>query len=213
MGDAQRGMNLELLEPWRTEQDNFLQRFLDTRDEGPHHLTFHVDDIEQLVATLLVCGITPVQVDLSFPGWKEAFLLPRDAHGTVVQLAASETGHPTVAELLAAARGNRADVELPRSRLGGNPHWWSGRLPSRAPVYLERVVAQTPDLEGAQQLFGEILGGAVEDRGRDEVGYGWPRGGRLQLRRDAPPGVVRLEVAGVERPFTLAGTLFAPLDK
>ena len=41
-----------------------------------------------------------VNIDLSDPEWKEAFLMPSEAHGTVVQLAESH-GHPeTRAELV-----------------------------------------------------------------------------------------------------------------
>ena len=54
---------------------------------GPHHVTFKVPDIAAAIDDSRGRGLRPVGVDLSDPGWKEAFLHPKDAPGIVVQLA------------------------------------------------------------------------------------------------------------------------------
>ena len=46
LGDAERGMTVELLEPFDVHLNDFLVRFLERHEHGPHHLTFKVDDIE-----------------------------------------------------------------------------------------------------------------------------------------------------------------------
>ncbi|MGH8976739.1 MAG: VOC family protein, partial [Acidimicrobiia bacterium] len=68
VGDhAGDGMSIELLEPWDTEHNDFLERFLTRNGEGPHHLTFKVDDLEATLLRLTEVGLTPVAVDLSQP--------------------------------------------------------------------------------------------------------------------------------------------------
>ena len=80
------GGKVELLEP---KGDGFLARFLEKRGEGLHHVTFKTDDIEAAIAQVEGRGYQLVDVDLSNPGWKEAFLRPSGAHGTLIQIAQS----------------------------------------------------------------------------------------------------------------------------
>ena len=80
------GGKVELLEP---KGDGFLARFLEKRGEGLHHVTFKTDDIEAAIAQVEARGYQLVDVDLSNPGWKEAFLRPSGAHGTLIQIAQS----------------------------------------------------------------------------------------------------------------------------
>src|SRR5690348_15950384 len=87
LGDATEGMTVEILEPWRPERFDFLKRFVARHGEGPHHLTFKVPDLAATLERVHRTGYTPVGVSLADPRWKEAFLQPREAHGTVVQLA------------------------------------------------------------------------------------------------------------------------------
>ena len=42
LGDATGGMNVELLEPWDVERNDFLERFVARHGAGAHHLTFKV---------------------------------------------------------------------------------------------------------------------------------------------------------------------------
>jgi len=80
------GGKVELLEP---TGDGFLSRFLDKRGEGLHHVTFKTDDIEAAIAQVRARGYELVDVNLDEPAWKEAFLRPSGAHGTLIQIAQS----------------------------------------------------------------------------------------------------------------------------
>jgi methylmalonyl-CoA/ethylmalonyl-CoA epimerase len=80
------GGKVELLEPLG---EGFLSRFLESHGEGLHHITFKTDDIEEAIAVLEGKGFALVDVNLDHPSWKEAFLRPSKAHGTLVQIAQS----------------------------------------------------------------------------------------------------------------------------
>jgi methylmalonyl-CoA/ethylmalonyl-CoA epimerase len=81
------GMKLEVLAPANVDQNDFLRRFLDRNGPGPHHLTYKVKDIRGALKLAEAAGYRPVNAQLDDPGWKEAFLHPKDAPGVVVQLA------------------------------------------------------------------------------------------------------------------------------
>ena len=80
------GGKVELLEPLG---EGFLTRFLERYGEGMHHITFKTDDIRGAVADLERRGYELVDVSLDNPSWKEAFLRPSMAHGTLIQVAQS----------------------------------------------------------------------------------------------------------------------------
>jgi catechol 2,3-dioxygenase-like lactoylglutathione lyase family enzyme len=80
------GGKVELLEPLG---EGFLTRFLDRYGEGLHHVTFKTDDIRGAISELEGRGYELVDVDLDDPDWKEAFLRPSKAHGTLIQIAQS----------------------------------------------------------------------------------------------------------------------------
>lgn len=87
------GAKLELIQPLDgAGPDHFLVRFLRSRGEGIHHLTFKVLDLHRAVARARDLGFDVVGVDDSDPGWKEAFVHPRSAHGVLIQLAEWEDG-------------------------------------------------------------------------------------------------------------------------
>jgi catechol 2,3-dioxygenase-like lactoylglutathione lyase family enzyme len=198
------GMPVELLEPWAVERNDFLQRFVAKHGAGPHHLTFKVADLATALERVRGAGFHPVNIDVSDPHWKEAFLMPAEAHGTVVQLAESH-GHPeSRAELLA---------EVAEHGPNEQPRWWSEPSPpERAPARLRRVVLRTPVLANAVEFFAGMLGGDVERESGQRVDLVWPRGARIGLesRPDAPPGVDRLEVEGLTEACTVVGTRFVP---
>jgi catechol 2,3-dioxygenase-like lactoylglutathione lyase family enzyme len=200
-GDDAGGMKIELLEPWEIERTDFLERFLARHGDGPHHLTFKVDDLEATLADVAAAGITPVSVDLSTPEWREAFLLPRDAEGTVVQLASSTsaTGLP-----IDEYRAARADGAM------GSPTWWPDPpTPSVEVARLRRVVLRTRDLDAARRVYVDLLGGTpVDDHAPDGVVLEWPGGGRIALEptADGAPGIDRLELEGPPGELTVAGT-------
>jgi methylmalonyl-CoA/ethylmalonyl-CoA epimerase len=202
--DTGDGMSVELLEPWATEGNDFLARFIARHHAGPHHLTFKVPDLEAALERVRASGFRPVNVDLSDPEWKEAFLLPREAHGTVVQLAESAREFSTRAELLAHVRANGPNMR---------PRWWVDPEPhAGAPAKLRRVVLRTPSLSSALGFFGGVLHGEVTAESATSADLVWPAGARLRLEenRDASPGVDRLEVEGLDAPVELVGTRFVP---
>ena len=80
------GGKVELLEPLG---EGFLSQFLERRGEGLHHVTFKTDDIRAAIAHLEALRYEVVDVQLDDPDWKEAFLRPSKAHGTLIQVAQS----------------------------------------------------------------------------------------------------------------------------
>ncbi len=79
---------LELIQPLDPgDATHFLVRFLSSRGEGVHHLTFKVSDIHAAVARARELGFEVVNVGAESEMWKEAFIHPRSAHGVLVQLA------------------------------------------------------------------------------------------------------------------------------
>jgi len=153
---------LEVLQPWQAEANPFLRRFLDQNGPGPHHLTFKVPDLEAALKAATDAGFTPVSVDLSDPGWKEAFLHPRQAVGVVVQLAqAAGSWQSPPPEGFPAAR--------PQDR-----------------ATLDHVVHAVADLDEGLRLFAGLLGGRELRRddspegGWRSVTLGW--GGPLAVR-------------------------------
>lgn len=202
LGDDAGGMKVELLEPWQIESNDFLERFLTRHGDGPHHLTFKVPDLAAAVDEARARGFAPVGIDLSDPEWREAFLPPREAHGTVVQLAESNlaTGLPLDEYRHAAAHGPF-----------GEEQWWTvpDQQAERATV-LRRVVLRAPVLEPALTFFGGFLEGATVDAGPGWAELSWPGDGRVRIEEqpDAVPGVDRLELDGdgPRRDLTVART-------
>jgi methylmalonyl-CoA/ethylmalonyl-CoA epimerase len=79
------GMKIELITP--LHDDAPVARFLARRGEGVHHLTLLVEDVEVAVAHLTGLDYEVVDVDLASRYWREAFVRPRSAFGTLLQLA------------------------------------------------------------------------------------------------------------------------------
>ncbi len=80
------GGKFELVTPMA---DGFVSRFLDRRGEGVHHITLKVEGIEAQIERLERAGLALTLVNVSNPGWKEAFIHPKDAHGVLIQIAES----------------------------------------------------------------------------------------------------------------------------
>lgn len=76
---------IELIDP--LEKEGFLYRFLEKRGEGPHHITVQVDDINKTYRTLEEKGIPTFGLSEPFPGWKEMYIHPKNAFGTLIQFA------------------------------------------------------------------------------------------------------------------------------
>jgi methylmalonyl-CoA/ethylmalonyl-CoA epimerase len=204
LGDDVEGMTVELIEPWDVEHHDFLERFLVRHGEGVHHLTFKVDDLEATLDRVRQSGFQPVGIDFSDPDWKEAFLHPREAHGTVVQLAESHHDFATRAERLAHAREHGPNA---------HPQWWPDPPPAGGRAgFLRRVVIATPSLEGTLGFFAGLLQGDEVAAGEGWAELGWPGGGRVKLehRPGIAPGVDRLEAdaVGAAEDRVVAGARF-----
>jgi methylmalonyl-CoA/ethylmalonyl-CoA epimerase len=158
------GPKVELLTPTGGADSAFLEQFLASRGPGFHHLNFIVPDIEAILGKIEALGMEPVGVRVQNPAWKEAFLRPRDAFGTVVQVA-EQAGPPVVSP--------------PPAGLG-EPG------PSCALSVVEQRVF---DLDGATRLFRDVLGGEVASRFAATEGAAtellWPNGARLRLVQPA----------------------------
>ncbi len=76
---------IELIDP--LEKDSFVQKFLDRRGEGPHHITIQVDDLQKVHRRLEDKGIPSFGLAEPFPGWKEMYVHPKHAFGTLLQFA------------------------------------------------------------------------------------------------------------------------------
>jgi catechol 2,3-dioxygenase-like lactoylglutathione lyase family enzyme len=203
LGDPSGGMKVELLEPWDTAQHDFLERFVTRHGPGPHHLTFKVSDLETTIEQVRAAGYTPVGINLVDPQWQEAFLQPKEAHGTVVQLAQSN----------ATLASPRAEYEFAAEHgPGGDPAWWTTPA-SRAevPTFLRRVVLRTPRLSPTLDFFGGILEGETVAKGDDWVELAWSSGGHVRIEEhpDASAGIDRLELEGPgpRRELTVAGAV------
>lgn len=158
------GPKVELLTPTGGADAAFLEQFLATRGPGFHHLNFVVPAIEVTLGKIRALGVEPVGVRLQDPRWKEAFLRPRDAFGTVVQVA--EQAGPPVSSAPPAGLGNRGH-----------------------PCSLSAVELRVGDIDGAMRLFHEALDGEICSRHDSEGGLraelSWPNGARLRLVHDA----------------------------
>jgi methylmalonyl-CoA/ethylmalonyl-CoA epimerase len=204
LGDATGGMKVELLEPWEPERNDFLERFVARHGAGPHHLTFKVPDLAATIDGLRAAGHSPVGIDLTNAAWREAFLTPKEAHGTVVQLAESDAPLTSPLEEYRFAAEHGA---------GGDPVWWPEPPPrAAAPTFLRRVVLRTPSLPATLAFFAGLLHGETVATGRDWTELAWPGDGhlRIEARPGAAPGIDRLELegGGPTRELTIAGTRF-----
>ena len=74
---------LELIEA--TRPDSFVQRFIDKRGEGLHHLSLEVTRLEPLLQHLEGDGIRIVDRFNAGDGDGTAFISPRSAHGVLIQ--------------------------------------------------------------------------------------------------------------------------------
>jgi methylmalonyl-CoA/ethylmalonyl-CoA epimerase len=146
------GGRVEVITP-HGPPDGFLHRFLERQGPGVHHVTFKVPKLSVALERVRAHGLEVVGHDERNPGWKEAFLHPKRAHGIVVQLAESYPGLD-------------AGVD-PRCRFPDAPP---------APdvqATLSSVVLSMHDRDAARQQWGDVLGGAAEEGG-GALRFRWP---------------------------------------
>jgi methylmalonyl-CoA/ethylmalonyl-CoA epimerase len=86
-------VRIELLEP--TDPSSTVQKFLEKRGEGLHHLAFTVEDIEARIAELKESGIR--MIDEKPRGGAHhvqiAFIHPKSSHGVLTELCEPRKDH------------------------------------------------------------------------------------------------------------------------
>ena len=77
---------IELLEP--TAPDSPIQRFLEKRGEGVHHLCFQVEDLRRKIEELQSASLQLISMssETGLEGRKIAFLHPKSTHGVLIEL-------------------------------------------------------------------------------------------------------------------------------
>jgi methylmalonyl-CoA epimerase len=76
---------VELIAP-RPDREGFVQRFIERRGEGLHHLSIDIDQLDAYVAQLEAAGVRVVDRQALRGGAKTAFISPRSAYGALIQL-------------------------------------------------------------------------------------------------------------------------------
>jgi len=190
------GERLEAITP-AGPPGGFLHRFLQKSGPGVHHVTFKVPDIHSAAAAAEKSGYDVVALDDSNPGWKEAFLHPKQALGIVVQFAES---HPDLDS------GWGADFEFPAVPLAATP-------PTAQIVGL-RLSAD--DETAVRNLWCDLAGGQ-STRNDGEYFFTWPDSRMriaVSLRSDRRPGPLAIELASppssldLEKPVAGIGCRF-----
>lgn len=133
------GMCLELLEPFRTEENDFLHRFLKRHGPGLHHLTFRVPSIFEAVERVTAAGWPVHSMRTDTSDWHEAFLHPHTVGGPVVQLAEYTPAEPA----------------LPSNESAPT---------CRQPAALRMVEVTVDDVGRARELFAGLLGGHIVEQ-------------------------------------------------
>lgn len=87
------GSKIELMEP--LPGSRFLDSFFARNPLGGlHHVTFRVASLDATLAAARAAGLEPFGVSRALDGWHEAFLHPRVAHGTLLQVAEAADDFP-----------------------------------------------------------------------------------------------------------------------
>jgi len=76
---------IELIDP--LEPEGFVYQFLERRGEGLHHITIQVDDLAQMQRILQERGVPTFGYAEPYPAWKEFYIHPQYAFGTLIQFA------------------------------------------------------------------------------------------------------------------------------
>ena len=205
LGRGLDGMTVEILEPFGVESNDFLARFIAANGDGPHHVTFKTKNIEAELERLRSLGIEPVAIDFSSPSWREMFIHPKDAHGTVVQIAETDKPDPPMDEWLDG---------LPATMfMYDGVRWWSEPSEPQEPhAVLHRIVIETDDRAGGDVFYSTVLGSTTTSA-VTHTDHSW-RGGVIRLV-DAPverPAVARLEMTGGPGPKSIGSAHFVPED-
>lgn len=79
-----RQLGLEIIGPF--QEDSFVQKFIDSRGPGMHHMTIEVEDADRACAYVRrELQIEPLEEPFSDFEWRQFFIHPRDTGGVLVQ--------------------------------------------------------------------------------------------------------------------------------
>lgn len=81
-------VGFELIEP--LGEGSFVERFLQERGPGFHHITIQVEDVDAAARELQALEITPFGGVRGSGHWRQTFIHPRDSGGVLVQLVQTE---------------------------------------------------------------------------------------------------------------------------
>ncbi|MFJ9898399.1 VOC family protein [Streptomyces sp. NPDC091280] len=192
VGTADTGGRLELLEPVGT--DGFLSRFLASRGEGPHHLTFTVPDLHEAVRRVRALGMTVVGEDHEHPSWREAFIMPDPVHRTVIQLAQSDKSYPKPGELIGST--DRDPSASPSVAGATDPLWWTPLwdTPAEGHGRLGATHLVSQDRDVSLRLFEGVLDAGVSERD-GSLELTWPSGS-IHLHSGDTPGITGADLHG-----------------
>lgn len=169
---------IEILEPMGP--GGFLHRFLARRGPGIHHVTFRVPSLRKTCERAAAHGYGILGHDDSDPRWAEAFLHPKQALGTVVQLAEA-----------------RASGGQTRAR----PH----RTPAGQGIAILGLRTRARSRERAHTQWAQLLRAECTEGTEGELIYRWP-GSSMRLAVEIDPtaeeGPMAVEFAS-DRPVTL----------
>lgn len=201
VGDGDAGMTVEVITPRSDVGDSFLTKFIARHGEGQHHITFKVDSLRDAIDQATLAGYQPTGVSFEDPEWFEAFLSPREAQGTVIQLAQANPSPGTWSKRWA----DHAERGAPL----GRPIWWEETPePATNRAFLKRIVMRTNSITSSLGLWCGLLGGVPEYETDESIELSWP-GGRILVVEDpgSTPGFERLEVVSPEemRALRIAG--------
>lgn len=185
------GMTIEIIEPFTTDRDDFLERYLARHGEGLHHLTFTTDDLGATARRLAASGYEPAVVRLDNPVQRELFLPPALAHGTVVQI---------VERVMSTWDNDHGPV--------AHPAWWGDLGDAANPAaVLQRAVLAARSLADAGDLFVTLLGGSPTPVERHTIDVSWEGGTVRLVETPGPLGLHHLECvrAGLHSTVVAAG--------
>lgn len=189
VGTRDEGARIELLEP---ASEGFLSRFIATRGEGPHHLTYTVPDLADAVQRVRALGLTVRDENYEHAAWREAFIAPDRTHGTVIQLAQTDLTYPSPTDLLATRERDHASY--PSTQGAVDPLWWQSVWDTepQSTSRLGSTSLGSADLALSRRLFEDVLGARVveDDRG---LQCAWP-GGAVAVHRAHRPGIAGMTV-------------------
>jgi methylmalonyl-CoA/ethylmalonyl-CoA epimerase len=84
--------HFELLAPYN--ERSYLNKFLEEKGPGLHHVTFEVEDAARAAAAIEAFGIEPWGGVTRSHGWVETFIHPKDSGGVLFQFYHEEEEHP-----------------------------------------------------------------------------------------------------------------------